>query len=74
MIVLQAGPSVEQICGDGEANQRDKHSPMLGVRYLRMCRSAFDVLHCGKKICFMFLHEVLNLHLLCLRRDEGYLE
>ncbi|XP_069678166.1 sodium/hydrogen exchanger 9 isoform X3 [Periplaneta americana] len=25
-----AGPSVEQICGDGEANQRDKQSPMLG--------------------------------------------
>ncbi|XP_021925908.1 sodium/hydrogen exchanger 7 isoform X3 [Zootermopsis nevadensis] len=25
-----AGPSVEQICGDGEASQRDKQSPMLG--------------------------------------------
>jgi hypothetical protein len=33
MIVLQAGPSVEQICGDGEASQRDKQSPMLGVRH-----------------------------------------
>jgi hypothetical protein len=43
MVVLQAGPSVEQICGDGEANQRDKHSPVLGVRYLCMCRIiAFD--------------------------------
>ncbi|XP_023706689.1 sodium/hydrogen exchanger 7 isoform X2 [Cryptotermes secundus] len=28
--VRSAGPSVEQICGDGEANQRDKRSPMLG--------------------------------------------
>jgi hypothetical protein len=39
MIVLQAGPSVEQICGDGEASQRDKQSPMLGVRH--SCRIEF---------------------------------
>jgi hypothetical protein len=49
VVVLQAGTSVEQICGDGEASRRDKQSPMLGVRHSCMYRIEFsfewDVLH-----------------------------
>lgn len=74
VIVLQAGPSVEQMCGDGETNQRDKHSPMLGVRHLCMSRVAFDCTchfvsghYCSvsrqdtfEKCCFLFLHGILD--------------
>lgn len=84
VIVLQAGPSVEQMCGDGEANQRDKHSPMLGVRHLCMSRVAFDCTShfvsghfCSvsrqdafEKCCFLFLHGILDFLQLLSERER----
>lgn len=76
------------MCGDGEANQRDKHSPMLGVRHLCMSRVAFDCTShfvsgnfCSvsrqdtfEKCCFVLLHGILDfLQLLSEREGPGYL-